>query len=454
MSELDDVRNIAKSRHDRFALAVRVAVAVVVVVGWGAYFLTQRGWPASLFMRSGKTFGTLPQAGPAAKNTIAYIAPDGEIRVTDAVSGRSWRVGKTHSYYPALAWSHDGRYLAYLNRDGKGVESLMMAPTDRDDPCVFFRDPELGLLYHAWSPDDTRLAVLGREQGQVGLYVTPRDAPSETRCFASADSCYFNWRPDGGAIVANMGSVGLSVFDIATGAGDPVEMDASMFQTPAWPVGDTFYYLAHRPGGNELRRANGHTLEGERLSEGPLMCRIVASPNGRYLAYLDTPLSSFMPLRSRRPGAAFVVDTATGEETSVSCDTAYAFYWSPDSTKLMLMSSVGDFETAPEAEDRFPPIGRPDELGMRRHRWWVYDVGTGECTPLVQCRMTPLSLQTLPFFDQYAHSHRYWDPGSRYFLLPARQYEDHQGDIWVLDTTGEEPPRRLAEGGAAVWSWQ
>jgi TolB protein len=53
---------------------------------------------------------------------------------------------------------------------------------------------------------------------------------------------------------------------------------------------------------------------------------------------------------------------------------------------------------------------------------WVADVESGRSTQLLTFNPTPIYLtQFLPFFDQYALSHRVWAPDSSSILLPEVQ---------------------------------
>ncbi len=57
--------------------------------------------------------------------------------------------------------------------------------------------------------------------------------------------------------------------------------------------------------------------------------------------------------------------------------------------------------------------------------------------------------QVLPFFDQYALSHRIWSPDSGAIVLPVR--EDDGNTILVVPVNGGRP-YRLADGDIAFWS--
>ncbi len=77
----------------------------------------------------------------------------------------------------------------------------------------------------------------------------------------------------------------------------------------------------------------------------------------------------------------------------------------------------------------------------------------GEPRPLAAFRPTRSFLFIVPYFDQYAQSIRFWSPDGRY-LVYSDQETSRQAGIWVADAVGEEPPRRLADGTLAIWSWQ
>ena len=68
----------------------------------------------------------------------------------------------------------------------------------------------------------------------------------------------------------------------------------------------------------------------------------------------------------------------------------------------------------------------------------------------------------LSFFDQYAYSHSPWSPDGTRLVTAGRTgpvAERRNGEaaagarVYVLDAVGEEPPREIAQGGMAVWSW-
>ena len=58
--------------------------------------------------------------------------------------------------------------------------------------------------------------------------------------------------------------------------------------------------------------------------------------------------------------------------------------------------------------------------------------------------------QVLPYFDQYALSHRFWSPDGRSIALPLAA-DDGTAGIVVIPADGGATTR-IADGVAAAWS--
>jgi hypothetical protein len=84
----------------------------------------------------------------------------------------------------------------------------------------------------------------------------------------------------------------------------------------------------------------------------------------------------------------------------------------------------------------------------------IYHVETEELEPLVSFDPTVDFLQLIPFFDQYHLSLTFWSPDSRYLVISKENADETSGTIWIVDTSGEEEPREVAEGTLGIWSWQ
>ena len=83
---------------------------------------------------------------------------------------------------------------------------------------------------------------------------------------------------------------------------------------------------------------------------------------------------------------------------------------------------------------------------------WVVDVGSQDKRLLLKFSPSrTFSHQFLPFFDQYALSHRIWSPDSRALTIPI--LEEGVSHIAVVDLDREDV-KLLSTGEIAFWSQQ
>ena len=117
-----------------------------------------------------------------------------------------------------------------------------------------------------------------------------------------------------------------------------------------------------------------------------------------------------------------VVDTASGEVTTVLDDTALAFFWSPQGDKLLVLDIVPG------------PIAR----------WQVWSEQGLE--PMAEFFPTqPFFTEFITFFDQYAQSVSLWSPDGTTIAFPGTI--DGTPGIWS-QTLGGEP--EFVHGGSWV----
>jgi TolB protein len=146
----------------------------------------------------------------------------------------------------------------------------------------------------------------------------------------------------------------------------------------------------------------------ELLSEGPVLA-FFWSPTGRHIAYLTADMS----------GDISIADTP-GYLTNGQFSGGWPFLKTPKSQALELSLSV-------------------------------VEVHHGHSQLLTRFEPHPLFVnQFLPFFDQYAKSHRIWSPAGDALVLPLAQGE--QTMICVISLEGGHV-RHITPGLMATWSW-
>ena len=81
----------------------------------------------------------------------------------------------------------------------------------------------------------------------------------------------------------------------------------------------------------------------------------------------------------------------------------------------------------------------------------VVDVHSGHSKAITVFQPWTLFVnQFLPFFDQYALSHRIWSPASDALVIPMAKGNTVQIDVVPINGG---PAKPIAEGMMATWSW-
>jgi hypothetical protein len=181
------------------------------------------------------------------------------------------------------------------------------------------------------------------------------------------------------------------------------------------------------------------------------------NPTGDDLAFiaLDQATNSTLPLpigplRVLRPDAA--------EARTIHAGSVVAFFWSPSGEQIALLQLRDPDDTVTEAgidrvvlaNARALAPGREAAAGLLLGLAFV-DVASASIVSERVVRLSDLFInQVLPFFDQYALSHRFWSPDSRAIALPIVGAEDVT-EVTVIPADGTEP-HAVATGEMGFWS--
>jgi dipeptidyl aminopeptidase/acylaminoacyl peptidase len=281
-------------------------------------------------------------------------------------------------------------------------------------------------FYVSWSPDGSRLGLLGNAPG--GLRFDVFDAAGDRVDGDEGQPYYFSWEPEGSRLVAH---VGVDRLDVQGGdPGDFALGAPGLFRAPQWTE-DGILYL--RGGAQQALVRAGAGGTNEVLAELPGGATFSVSPVGERVAVQSIGgnqdgLSVRMLQAPILPAQRLVVlDLSNGEWQGVGDAPAVAFWWSPDGTALLVLTV---------AEDGPPLL-----------EWSIWQDGT--VSAVTEFRPDPsFARDLLPFFDQYAQSMSLWAPDSSAFAFPGRI--DGEEGIWVVPREGA--PTLVAEGTWAAWS--
>ena len=188
------------------------------------------------------------ETSPTPTGRIAY-APrfnPKEIFTVSAAGGRSMNLTRHPCSEYAPAWSHDGRWIAFVCS-----ESLVVMRYDMRARRTVLRLPRQRLDDLAWSPDDRQLAFAG---GQ-GIRVVNLDGKGLRRLSRGRDSSP-TWSPDGKTVAFSRELRGVSQVLQMRADGTGHRRIATRAERPAFsPDGATIAFL--RNGSIWLMDADG-----------------------------------------------------------------------------------------------------------------------------------------------------------------------------------------------------
>ncbi len=389
-------------------------------------------------------------------NQIAFVGNDFNLWLVSPDGGNLRRLTLDGQGYRFPTWSPDGRQLAFIGRDATGSNVLYLAPTADGEPKIVYREPNSPPFYLYWSPDSRQLTFLTQEESDIAMRMVTASAPDTPRILERGAPFYWAWSPASDRLLMHVGGsraasakAHLSMLANQLNAQrEPLADAPGRFQSPLWSAaGDHVFYIAENPaGGESIFKAPADTLTPQEVIELDGFTHMVLSPDDRHIAYLQFEAGTRPPF-----GRAYLVDVAGQASRQLTNSLVASMYWSPDGKKLALLTLNRPSE-GPTARAAGLASPLPQEFSLR---WWVYNLESDELTPLVSFAPTINFLQTIPYFDQYHLSLTFWSPDSRYLVVTKKLNEGSTlGSVWVVDTTGQQEPRKVGDGSLAVWSWQ
>lgn len=476
MSESDDTNILLVLGLIAVPVVVIVAVVLLVVGGTVGSLLALPA--ATPVVEATSTAPTTAERAPTVADDSAESPPPGTLNrlvivdgggrlITSAPDGSAQRIlSRDGTIYQFPAWAPDGSALAVIGLSRQGAGVYVAQDCRPGERCSAESDPSASPLipvyeaennapiYLYWSPDNRFVSFIANStRGGLALHLGRPDG-SGAEVIATGQPFYWAWADSAEEILIHTGGVGaegrLTFIDL-TGAERGGQLAIpGYFQAPdISATGDYVAYARESATGARQIIIKGRADAAEQSTLHAGNTAIGWNPARDELAYISSAHrgGTFGPLQ--------IIDAATGARTLISDKLVVAFFWSPDGNRLAyltpnfpdLLPEVADRTRRARLGDAPQPV-QDDSVLLDL---WIVDFTRDE-TRLI-ATFEPNSLftgQFLPFFDQYARSHRLWSPDSREIVLPV--VEDGRSLLYRFSVDG---PRQLVrEGVIAFWSRQ
>ncbi len=342
--------------------------------------------------------------------------------------------------YTWPTWSPDGTRVAISRAPGAGdgsVASLVVledGATAEREVHETRRGPVPQVApgtyhYTYWSPDGLQIALIAPREGSEALSlfrISPDDGTSDE--VLRRAQLYVSWSHDSSSLLVHRREQ-LFVHNAATGATTDLDRPSLRYRVPDFNSdGSEFAYVADTDSGPQIIARSVTDGEERELMPVDIEAAFIYSPRDPHLLAVT--------VRSPFTGAGYsglqLMDTRTGDIRTPFGGGALAFYWSPDGSKIIVATG--------------PPVD-----GLLE--WRVVDVDSGVVTDLMRFAPSADFVTHLQFFDQFAPSHPLWSADSSSFVFSGATSggAGQTPRIWVVDVSGESPPREVARGRMAFW---
>ena len=397
---------------------------------------------------------------------LAVVGADGRLLTMDAMGGSVTPFGRPGVTFGFPAWSPDGSRIAVVGTTDKdtGIYVFPAAPPTSApaDPVVVYQDAGSPPFYLYWSPDGRRLSFLTTELAGLALRVAPADASAPATVARTGSPLYWTWSgPD--RLLVHSGIADADSFFGEIGAdGTAPERAASAageFRAPAVSADARFRgysSLATATPGQVIVESTDHAIEHRVGVYGT--AALDFGPAADELAFIAP--SAAAPPMGVPLGPLRLMDAASGAVRTMLPDGVVGFFWSPDGSTIAALQLVS------AGSDQVATVGRlvsADSSGSADRRSTVAAAAPGSPLRLVfvstgsgaivSHRTVRLSdaftQQVLPYFDQYALSHRLWSPDGTAIILPVVS-DDGVVHLTTVRADGTDS-HVVTDGAIAFW---
>ncbi len=398
---------------------------------------------------------------------LAIVAVDGRLMTTDALGGSVVRYDEPGIVFLFPAWSPDGTRIAAIGKGTDGIAIYVFAVPATGlavgEPTIVYRSADRDPFYVYWSPDSRLLAFLTNEPDGLALRSVPADGGAEAAVIRQGSPMYWAWA-DPGRLLVHSGGEGLGGFfgevDASGVTVEPKAIDPGGFRAPALTTDGRFRgYVTPGDGSSEQvtietrDRANSYSVDvfgAAAIEFGP------GTDELAFIAPAQSGVELALPV-----GPLRVMEATTGQVRTLMAGPVVGFFWAPDGRTIaaIQIAAPGDDKVADgggavlaraggRATTVVPRLAL--EAGVSLRVVFV-NVDSGAIRSRWSYRVSDTFVnQVLPYFDQYALSHRLWSADGATLALPVVA-DDGTTQLMAIQADGSDA-RRVADGVAGFWS--
>lgn len=407
--------------------------------------------------------------GGTKNGLIAVVDANGSLTTMDDRGGSivSYAVAGVAFGFPT--WSPDGSRIAAVGSTATDASIYVFrvprgTTAGTAGPVVIYRSPNRPPFYLYWTPDGRKVAFLATESAGISLRIAPADgtAPldgsAKGALIRQGAPLYFAWEDASrllihvgtgtSGFVGEVGLDGTSLTPTLAGTGDfraaSASHDGRYFAFARATTGSSGEIVVAAQDG-----ASRHALP----VFGP--AAFVFDPAGDALAAIGATTPG-APASGFPVGPLRLIDPGSGAARTLVDGLVVAFFWAPDGRTIaaLRLASPGGQNARVDgtlAAAGIGSIAAATPAPAAEVRLAFIDVATGavRSEQVVQPAVGFVD-RVLPYFDQYALSHRVWAPDSTSVVLPLADGTGRT-HVVVVPADGSDA-RTIANGEAAFWS--
>lgn len=405
---------------------------------------------------------------PSQVDRIVYVDNDLNIQLVDAKGEQHVALTTDASeseqrLYMYPTWSPDSQRIAFIGVNGSGSQDsvLYTVSSTGNNRATVFKSSTQVPFYLYWSPDSQQIGFLAQSNSEMALMLGHADGKKDAQKLETGSPFYWAWSPDGQSLLLHIGGshhdsekarLALLHWQGAN-TSTALARGPSDFEAPQYsPDGSMILYAGTADTSNDaLYVADAQDTNAHVITKFSGRIAFAWAPAGKKIAWIVSDPDAGLP----NLGTVFVSDADGKNSKAVTTEDALAFYWSPNSQQIAYLALPGtDTQSCAFNCTRAPGLAAPLTQGQALHlRWRVTNLADGHTRTIATFAPTEEFVSVLPYFDQYARSTTFWSPDSQKFVYTQSE-SDSSGTVWVADTTGSAPPRKIGDGTLAVWSWK